>query len=128
MELAGQSGQPQTVDYSGDFALPYEFMVMLKENPLVTLNYTFVYGETEYTIVISGENAVTEPVAEWYGLEFLIEYYAKGNRTGGGVYVVQSGDTLSKIANRFNTTVLAILSKNNIPNPNYIVPGQKIVY
>ncbi|MFW5692237.1 MAG: LysM peptidoglycan-binding domain-containing protein, partial [Chloroflexota bacterium] len=42
------------------------------------------------------------------------------------VYVVQPGDTLNRIAARFNTTVSAILAVNNIPNPNIIFVGQRI--
>ncbi|MBM7581883.1 LysM repeat protein [Caldicoprobacter guelmensis] len=41
-------------------------------------------------------------------------------------YIVQPGDTLYKIARKFNTTVEAILAANNIPNPNRIYPGQLI--
>lgn len=39
-------------------------------------------------------------------------------------YVVKSGDTLSKIANKFGTTYQEIVSKNGISNPNLIYPGQ----
>ncbi|MCA9967832.1 MAG: LysM peptidoglycan-binding domain-containing protein, partial [Anaerolineales bacterium] len=37
-----------------------------------------------------------------------------GGSTGTGVYIVQPGDTLSRIASRFGTTVLAIVQANNI--------------
>lgn len=39
-------------------------------------------------------------------------------------YVVQPGDTLSSIARNYNTTVAAIVSANNISNPNLIYAGQ----
>lgn len=39
-------------------------------------------------------------------------------------YVVQPGDTLSSIAQRFGTTVDAIVRANNITNPNLIYVGQ----
>ena len=42
------------------------------------------------------------------------------------VYTVVRGDTLFRIARRFNTTLSAILAINTIPNPNLIFPGQKI--
>lgn len=42
-------------------------------------------------------------------------------------YTVQSGDTLSEIAQRFNTTYQAIAQKNGISNPNRIYPGQRLV-
>lgn len=44
------------------------------------------------------------------------------------VYYVQAGDTLRKIAARFDTTVDAILKVNpQIVNPSLIYPGQRIV-
>ena len=42
-------------------------------------------------------------------------------------YVVQPGDTLSSIARSFNTTVSAIVSANNITNPNLIYAGQTLI-
>lgn len=42
-------------------------------------------------------------------------------------YTVQSGDTLSDIAQRFNTTYQAIAEKNGISNPNLIYPGQVLI-
>ena len=41
-------------------------------------------------------------------------------------YIVQSGDNLTKIANRYGTTVNQLVSWNNISNPNLIYPGQKL--
>ena len=42
------------------------------------------------------------------------------------VYVVKSGDTLSTIASKYNTTYQALAKYNNISNPNVIYVGQKI--
>lgn len=41
-------------------------------------------------------------------------------------YIVQSGDNLTKIANRYGTTVNQLVAWNNIANPNLIYPGQKL--
>ena len=46
--------------------------------------------------------------------------------SGGGVYIVQSGDTLAKIAARHGTTVAALMSLNGIRNPNVIWVGQRL--
>lgn len=43
------------------------------------------------------------------------------------VYTVKSGDTLSHIAKKYNTTYQKIALDNNIQNPNLIYPGQKLV-
>lgn len=42
------------------------------------------------------------------------------------VYTVVAGDTLTKIARRYNTTVDSLVKLNNIANPNLINVGQKI--
>ena len=41
-------------------------------------------------------------------------------------YVIQPGDNLSSIANQYDTNVNALLSLNNIDNPNSIYAGQEI--
>ena len=41
-------------------------------------------------------------------------------------YTVKSGDTLSEIAEKYNTTVNKIVKDNNIENANLIYPGQKL--
>lgn len=42
------------------------------------------------------------------------------------VYTVRPGDTLSGIAQKYNTTVSAIVRENNIKNPDLIFSGQKL--
>ncbi|HEX2884204.1 MAG TPA: LysM domain-containing protein, partial [Candidatus Limnocylindria bacterium] len=42
-------------------------------------------------------------------------------------YVVQQGDTLAAIAQRFGTTVAAIQAANGIADPNEIIVGQVLV-
>lgn len=46
--------------------------------------------------------------------------------TGGTVYIVKAGDTLSKIAARYGTTYQVIAAYNGIADPNLIFAGQKI--
>ncbi|NNG67269.1 LysM peptidoglycan-binding domain-containing protein [Caldanaerobacter subterraneus] len=42
-------------------------------------------------------------------------------------YVVQPGDTVFSIARKFNTSVDAIITRNNIINPSLIYPGQRLI-
>ncbi len=81
-----------------------------------------------------GDDTVTCDIS-LEGYAFCLIYsdgtIAKGNITANyvsGVYVVQSRDTLSKIAKRFGTTVADLVKKNNIKNPNRIYPNQMIKY
>lgn len=46
--------------------------------------------------------------------------------TGDTVYVVKSGDTLSRIAAKYGTTYQKLAAYNGITNPNVISVGQKI--
>jgi LysM repeat protein len=43
------------------------------------------------------------------------------------VYVVKQGDQLSRIAASFGVTLQALQAANRIANPNFIIPGQKLV-
>lgn len=52
---------------------------------------------------------------------------------GGGysgqcfVYVIQKGDCLSVLAQRYGTTVATLCELNNIKNPNLIYAGHKLL-
>ena len=49
--------------------------------------------------------------------------------TGGSIlpYAVQSGDTLAKIAKKYNVTVEQLVKWNNIQNPDVLLVGQQLV-
>ena len=46
---------------------------------------------------------------------------------GGQVYIVKEGDTLYSIAEKFNVPLDAIIRLNNIPRPDLIYPGQRLL-
>jgi murein DD-endopeptidase MepM/ murein hydrolase activator NlpD len=48
-------------------------------------------------------------------------------QSGGPVYIVQAGDTLSFIASRFNVTVGELAAANPNIDPNFLSEGQQIV-
>jgi LysM repeat protein len=41
-------------------------------------------------------------------------------------YTIMPGDTLTKIAAKFNTTVECLVKANNISNPDLIIAGQTL--
>ena len=45
---------------------------------------------------------------------------------GDFLYVVQSGDTLGKIAERFSVTIVAIVERNGLPSADAIQAGQTL--
>ncbi|TAN38185.1 MAG: LysM peptidoglycan-binding domain-containing protein [Verrucomicrobia bacterium] len=51
----------------------------------------------------------------------------ESHSSGGGDYVVKSGDSLSKIASAHGITLAALMEANGIKNSNQIRVGQKLV-
>jgi len=45
----------------------------------------------------------------------------------GPIYIVQSGDTLSSIAARFNITIADLMDANGISDPNLLAEGQELI-
>ena len=43
------------------------------------------------------------------------------------VYVIEKGDTIYSIAEKFKTTVKILIELNNVRNPNLIYPGNKLL-
>jgi LysM repeat protein len=52
---------------------------------------------------------------------------APPGQAGGKVHVVQWGDTLYSLAQRYGTTVTAIVQANNLTNPHCIYAGQRLI-
>lgn len=47
--------------------------------------------------------------------------------SGGEIYTVESGDTLSSIAQRFDTTVEAIVEANDLADPDTLSIGDELI-
>lgn len=65
----------------------------------------------------------------YFGPNYYFQGFIYLPGSGGGTtqyYIVKSGDTLSKIAGMFGTSVAKLVALNDIKNPNLIYPGQKI--
>jgi LysM repeat protein len=46
---------------------------------------------------------------------------------GGQIYIVKEGDTLYSIAEQFDAALDEIIRLNNIPRPDLIYPGQRLI-
>jgi LysM repeat protein len=109
----------------------------------VTSNGTYVVrsGDTLNSIaarfgvspsVLARANGISNPNKIYIGQRLVISGSAapaaqpKPGTTApsGGVYIVQRGDTLAKIAARYGTTVSALKALNGLSNPNVIWVGQ----
>ena len=114
-----------------------------------TVTHTVQPGENLYRIslrygvtvqaIVAANAAVTNPnlilVGQTLAIPGGVDGGASGSQppgdTGGETlppqtYTVVAGDTLSKIARQFNTTVQAIAQMNNIANVNLILIGQQL--
>ena len=99
--------------------------------PQVTsTSYTVKAGDT-LSGIAEQFNTTYQAIAELNGIDNPNLIYAGQilsipQGVGETTYIVQSGDTLSYIANKFGTTVNSLVNKNNIENPDLIYVGQKI--
>jgi LysM repeat protein len=87
------------------------------------------YGTTWQ--ILAAVNNIVNPNRVYVGQRIVIAYSLPAPQPqpqpGGNVYIVQAGDELRTIAARFGTTWQAIAAANNLPNANFIYPGQRLV-
>lgn len=112
-------------------SLSNSVMQKLAKRGDVALEMEYTYDGVDYHIVIPAGLAVDDDIP-WYGPLYLSAYYSgyalsENTAAPTSLYIVQSGDTLSKIARKHNTTVADLTMKNpQIKNVNSIKPGQII--
>ncbi len=136
LQEAAAKGGNQSVTYYGNFALPYEVMKFLQDNPKVTLYYNVYYAEEgkTYNTKIGGKKVVADQNIPWYGPLYLASIYGTTQSAsapvtvGDGEYLIQDGDTLSSIAASLNVSVSHLVSANNIENPDLIIAGKILKY
>jgi LysM repeat protein len=75
---------------------------------------------------IAQDNNISNPNLIYPNQKLKI-YTNVSQETNETIYIVKSGDTLSAIAQKYNTTYQKIAKDNNIENPNLIYPNQKLV-
>lgn len=87
-------------------------------------------GRTYDVAQVSGNRVLLAGVNSWIN-KSDVEVIAVSSApiqapAAGGTYTVKSGDTLSSVAAKFNTSYQALASLNNISNPNLIFAGQTL--
>lgn len=112
---------------------------IIKRKKVFTTTYIVQSGDTLTSIAIKFDttvqaivelNDLQNPNLIYVGEILKIPTNSRGNLSAPSsrhyikTYIVQSGDTLTSIAKKFNTTVDKIALLNNITNPNLIYPGQ----
>lgn len=73
-------------------------------------------------------NNIAAPYIIYPGQKILIPKSTPPKPPAGTtVYIVKKGDTLFTIAKSFNVSVESIVKLNNLPNPELIYPGQRLL-
>ena len=74
-------------------------------------------------------NNISNPNLIYAGNALVVPITGENGSSNGdtNIYIVRYGDTLWGIARRFNTTVNALVTANNIQNRNLIYVGQRII-
>lgn len=87
---------------------------------------SWVKGKTYTVAQVSGNKLLLNGIMSWISKSDaeIVSTTSRPAVSNTSTYVVRSGDSLSTIASRNNTTVNNLASLNNIANPNYIYVGQ----
>ena len=123
-------GKRRAVTIRGVGAIRLDVIRYLKQNPNVDLTYILTYKEKTYNILLSGDDVILDESIPYYGPEYLIKYYYYRDRKDlkGAGYVIQKGDTLSKLAAKFRVPINVLAKKNGIKNINMIIAGKTLYY
>lgn len=111
--------------------------------------YTVQNGDTLFSIALKFDvspneivaaNTLTDPNNVFVGQELLIPGYqpgGSGSAGGGGgstaspgapaIHIVQQGEVLSVIAEKYGITLDELVAANRIANPNLVTPGTQLV-
>ena len=146
VKVSDDPQKPVTVYWNEGTSLSLDIMEILADNPNLTLVFDCRYRERDYHFVIPGKYVVSDPKIKWYGPLYLYAKYHRFSTTsdrtdspsdeslhgilisGNGNYRIVSGDTLTSIARRYNTSVSHLVKLNGIQNPNLIIAGQMLKY
>lgn len=130
--IANTSGLPlrRVFERRGN-AGDYYFMHRLTgSTETIIVEHGFIDNKEDHDYYKNEHNfyKVAESVVEEWCDILEVKYIAQGKSTPHppmpNIYTVKSGDTLSAIATRYNTTIAKLQKDNHITNVNLIYPGQ----
>ncbi len=90
----------------------------------VYLEYDKLFDEYEKDIMVH------DSLVESYNAGIIppeIQNWLSEEEVGNKIYVVEAGDSLWKIAQKFSTTTEKIIALNGLADPRLIRPGQKLI-
>lgn len=108
-------------NYSGDYAMHQYTSSGNISGWGVPLDLSLFFGDENAWRAYAGATGQPIPTPQVQSYEQPVV------QTDGTTYIVQAGDTLSEIAQRFGTTYQSLAAINNIADPNRIYPGQEIL-
>ena len=93
-----------------------------------TLSYIALKFYTTVNKIISLNN-ISNPNIIYVGQRLQIPNNSNSllNINNNTTYVIKYGDTLTSIANKYNTTITSLVRLNNIQNPDLIYAGERII-
>ncbi len=120
-EASSEEGAPSGEESGGE---PYVHVVQPGES-LLEIAQRYDVDPAE----IIAANNIPDPDHLVAGQELVIPGYQppESQASGPATHVVQPGETLSQIAQRYGVAMSEIMAANNITNPNLIKPGQELV-
>ena len=92
-----------------------------------TLSEIARYYDTTVPTIVSLNTFITNPNLIYPGQQLTIKTTSSTFDNSNSIYIVKSGDTLSYIALKYDTTVNRLVELNNIKNRDLIYPGQEII-
>ena len=101
------------------------------ETSIITPASVWTSGQVPTAVVATSTMSYTLPTPRERGAPFLtptpdVPHYQIGVAGGPEIYIVQSGDMLSAIAERYGISVEAIVQANHISNPDALEVGQRL--
>ena len=108
-----------------------EYNQKIEQHDTLVNSYNKVYSEygkfydeyekdiITYDSLVESYNTGTIPA--------IIQSQLSEETVSGKIYIVEVGDSLGKIAQKFGTTTEKIVARNKLVNPSLIRPGQKLI-